>query len=197
MANILYIKATPKKAENSWTLKMSEFFLDEYKKQHPGDTVTELALYDENIAFLNEQDLHDMMQTEKGEFAKFADQFLAHDKYVIAAPFWNYSFPAILKAYLDRIITVGKTFYYTDEGIQPACTGKKTIFFMARGGVYSEAPLDVFEFGINYWDAIATTFLGLDTKYQIIEGTELLATEEINRLFMAKLPELKSAAATF
>jgi FMN-dependent NADH-azoreductase len=197
MAKVLYIKATPKLNEDSWTLKMSEFFIREYIQCHPLDEVTVLSLYDEDIAFLSERDLYDMMQADKGEFANYVDQFLQHDKYVIAAPFWNGSFPAIFKAYLDRIITVGKTFSYTDEGIKPILSGRPSLFFMARGGVYSEGPLAEFEFGWRYWQAIATTFLGLDTKAHLLEGTEVFAAEEVEKAFQRKLCEIKAEAALF
>lgn len=197
MEKVLYIKATPKRTENSWTLKMAGFFLQEYRKYHPDHIITELSLYDEPLNFLNEQDLHDMMQADKGDFAKYADQFLAHDKYVIAAPFWNYSVPAILRAYIDRIITVGKTFNYTEQGIVPAVYGKKSIFFMARGGVYSEGPLAELEYGYNYWQAIATTFLGLENKGHFIEGTELFAVEDVQKALDKKLPELRADAQNF
>jgi len=54
--------------------------------------------------------------TPDEEMKKYVDQFIAHDKYVIAAPFWNLSIPAILKVYIDRIVIPGKTFKYTESG---------------------------------------------------------------------------------
>ena len=45
-----------------------------------------------------------------------ARQFSEADKIVIAAPFWDLSFPASLKQYFEQINVTGITFYYTDEG---------------------------------------------------------------------------------
>jgi FMN-dependent NADH-azoreductase len=65
---------------------------------------------------------------------KYAYQFAEADKYIIAAPFWNLSFPAILKAYIDYICVTGITFKYTAEGPVGLGQGKKAVHIVARGG---------------------------------------------------------------
>ena len=47
----------------------------------------------------------------------YARQFAQADEIIIAAPFWDLSFPAVLKSYLEQINVVGITFRYTPEGI--------------------------------------------------------------------------------
>ena len=42
-----------------------------------------------------------------------ARQFAEADEIVIAAPFWDLSFPATLKQYFEQINVTGVTFYYT------------------------------------------------------------------------------------
>lgn len=57
-------------------------------------------------------------ELEKSErMDELTDQFMAADKVVCSAPFWNLSFPPMLKAYMDTICIVGKTFHYTAEGV--------------------------------------------------------------------------------
>lgn len=46
----------------------------------------------------------------------WAKEFASADAVVIAAPYWDFSFPAVLKQYLEAITIVGLTFYYTEEG---------------------------------------------------------------------------------
>ncbi len=193
--NILYIKATPRTIEDSWSLKMAEFFRQEYQTVHPDHIITELSLYDAAIPFLSQQDLANMMQEEKGEFAYYVDQFLAHDKYIVAAPFWNLSFPAVLHAYLDRIIAVGKTFYYSEEGPKPLCPGKKCAFFTGRGGFYPEdSPL---EYGLSYWKKLSELFLGLQTSQFTLDGTQVLTPEELNVSFEEKKKTIGQSALRF
>lgn len=195
--SILYIKATPKTTDQSWTLKMSEYFLNEYLRLHPHHTTTELTLHEENTPYLSETDLHNMMQTDKGRFASVVDQFLAHDKYIIAAPFWNLSIPAVLKAYLDRIITVGKTFTYTESGPVPLHPGRKAAFFMARGGFYAEGPDAGAEFGLSYWNALSDRFLGLKTDAVILEGTAIMSRDEVDQAFKDKQQQIRNLAEVF
>lgn len=176
---------------------MSEFFSQEYQKNNPEHSITELSLYKEGISFLNEKDLADMMLADKGDFAKYVDQFLEHDKYIIAAPFWNLSIPAILRAYLDRIITVGKTFSYTETGPQPLHPSKSAAFFMARGGFYPANTMPSMEYGLSYWRALSSTFLGLNTSAFLLEGTQVCSPEETQRNFEDKKKEIRQKALTF
>ena len=67
---------------------------------------------------------------------KYAYQFQEADKYIFAAPMWNLSMPAILKAYLDYVSVTGITFRYTAQGPQGLLENKKAIHITARGGVY-------------------------------------------------------------
>ena len=77
-------------------------------------------------AFLPERDR--LIEQEKWEHQMFdlARQFAAADLVVIAAPYWDLSFPAALKQYLEQINVVGITFIYTPEGIPKGlCKSRK------------------------------------------------------------------------
>ena len=47
---------------------------------------------------------------------RYARQFAAADKIVIAAPLWDLSFPAQLKVYLENIYVTGIVTKYSDAG---------------------------------------------------------------------------------
>jgi FMN-dependent NADH-azoreductase len=68
---------------------------------------------------------------------KLVSQFLAADVVVIGAPFYNFSIPSQLKAWIDRIAQVGRTFKYTEKGPVGLAGGKTVIVAITRGGVYS------------------------------------------------------------
>lgn len=53
---------------------------------------------------------------ENGVSARLVKQFLAADVIVIGAPFYNFSIPTQLKAWIDRLAQIGLTFKYTDKG---------------------------------------------------------------------------------
>ena len=171
MAKVLYIKANPKQASN--TFLISDSFIKAYKEKNPADQITTLDLYREGIDILRERDHSDMGDPEKLEARnqrvfKYAYQFLEGDKYVIAAPFWNLSFPAILKAYIDYICISSLTFKYTEEGPVGLLAGRKAIYITTRGGNYSSEKTRALDQGEPYLKTILG-FLGI-TDFTVLSA---------------------------
>lgn len=155
MKKILYIKANIKPEGESRTFKISDKFVEEYKKNNPEDEVIILDLYKENIDFLKPEDLSAVFgpKTEDSKnhpILKYAYQFADADKYIISAPMWNLSLPAIVKAYFDYTSVTGITFKYTAEGAVGLCEGKKAVIITTRGGQYSEGERVNLEMGERY-----------------------------------------------
>ena len=63
-------------------------------------------------------------------------EFLAADIVVLGAPMYNFGVPTQLKAWIDRILIAGKTFRYTEKGVEGLAGSKRIIVAMARGGFY-------------------------------------------------------------
>ncbi|MBO6061718.1 MAG: NAD(P)H-dependent oxidoreductase, partial [Clostridia bacterium] len=75
-----------------------------------------------------------------------AKQFASAERIVIAAPYWDLSFPAALKQYLEKVNVPGVTFYYTPEGFpRGLCRAKELVYVTTAGGAY--VPED---FGFGY-----------------------------------------------
>ncbi len=64
------------------------------------------------------------------------DEFLAADIVVIGAPMYNFTIPSQLKAWIDRILVAGKTFSYSEKGVEGLAGGKRVIVTIARGNFY-------------------------------------------------------------
>jgi len=159
MKKILYIK----KDGDSRTFKISDRFVEEYKKNNPDDEVTVLDLYKERIGFLRPEDLEKLLgekddEVRKNSILRYVYQFVDADKYIIAAPMWNLSIPAILKAYMDYVCASGITFKYTENGPVGLCKGKKAVHIVSRGGNYSEGPAKEYEMGDRYLRTIFAFF---------------------------------------
>ena len=152
MSKVLYIKANIKNEGESRTFKVSDYFIEEYKKNNPGDEIIELDLYKENVDFLRPRYLNGIFgpkteESRKHPILKYAYQFAEADKYIIAAPMWNLSIPAILKAYIHYISVTGITFQHTAEGPVGLLNNKKAVHIVSRGGEYGDAP---YEMGDRY-----------------------------------------------
>ncbi len=76
-------------------------------------------------------------QRENALSEKLVAQFLAADVVVVGAPLYNFSIPTQLKAWIDRLAQVGRTFKYTENGPVGLAGGKTVIVASTRGGVYS------------------------------------------------------------
>ena len=76
---------------------------------------------------------------------------------MIAAPYWDLSFPAALKQYIEQINVLGVTFRYTEDGFpQALCRAKKLYYVMTAGGAYVPE-----EYGFQYIKALAENFYGI------------------------------------
>ena len=101
-------------------------------------------------------------------FFDLARQFAAADDIVIAAPFWDLSFPASLKLYFEQINVIGITFVYTPEGIPAGlCKAKCLTYIATAGGNYFPE-----EYGPGYVRALAQNFYGIP-EFKLIKATGL------------------------
>ena len=181
MERILYIKANPKKVEDSYTLKIAETFVKEYKERNKNSEIIELDLYKEDLSHVDMERLGMIFSEEENNLSRYADEFAGFDKYIIAAPMWNLSIPSILKTYIDHITVAGKTFRYTENGPQGLLENKKLIHITSRGGMYSSGPGADFEMGDRYLRTIFG-FIGIEDFHTIaFESTAALSPQEVEQ----------------
>ena len=79
----------------------------------------------------------DAQRAENALSEQLVSQFLAADVIVIGAPFYNFSIPTQLKAWIDRLAQPGRTFKYNETGPVGLAPGKTVIVASTRGGAYS------------------------------------------------------------
>ena len=79
----------------------------------------------------------DVQRAENAVSEALVSQFLAADVIVIGAPLYNFTIPSQLKAWIDRVAQIGRTFKYTDKGPVGLAGGKTVIVASSRGGMYS------------------------------------------------------------
>lgn len=81
------------------------------------------------------------------------DEFLAADRIVIASPMYIFSVPSTLKAYLDNIVRVGRTFSLDTETFQFAglATGKRALVITTSAAEYPvSSPMAALDFHAPY-----------------------------------------------
>ena len=134
---------------------------------------TELKLSEENLKPLDKDTLEYRSELiAKGQFDndmfKYARQFADADIIVISAPFWDLSFPAILKTYIENIYITGLVSKYGDDG-RPVglCKASKLYYVTTAGGPY------VGKYSYDYIKDLAMGAFG-------IKETELIYAEMLD-----------------
>lgn len=85
----------------------------------------------------------------------YAKQFAEAENIVIAAPYWDLGFPALLKIYLENICVPNITFKYTENGPVGLCKAKQLIFVTTAGGkIFAD-------FGYSYIKTLANALFGI------------------------------------
>lgn len=154
MEKILFINACVR--PNSRTQELAKYVLDRLLGK-----VEEIKLYEKELTplSLKEMEKREMAAKSKDFSDKMFDlpkQFASSDTIVIAAPYWDLMFPAVLKNYLEKITVNGLTFAYGKNGIPYGlCNGKRLIYVTTAGG-----PIK-YDFGYEYITALAKNFYGI------------------------------------
>ncbi|MCD8511610.1 MAG: NAD(P)H-dependent oxidoreductase [Bacillus sp. (in: Bacteria)] len=209
MANLLYIKASPHSDEASKSTIIANYFLEEYAKKNPDDTIERLDLYEETIPLIDLEVLnawkklrmnvpyYKLTGSEKVKLTainNLTEQFIQADKIVISSPLWNLGVPPLLKAYFDTISIDGRTFHYTKQGPVGWSGNKLAIHIHSRGGVYTGKPIP--EYGDSYVTGILS-FLGVEVLPSIIvEGLDH-KPGEVERIMLEGKEQAIKAAGDF
>ncbi|SEL42047.1 FMN-dependent NADH-azoreductase [Ruminococcus sp. YRD2003] len=133
---------------------------------------TELFLPAEDISPLTEEMLEKRTELlASGAFdapmLRYARQFAEADRIVISAPFWDGSFPSLLKVYIENIYAVGIVSRYGADGMPIGmCKADELIYVTTAGGPY------IPDFSYGYIKAVAETCFGIK-KTKLIKAEML------------------------
>jgi len=181
---LLHIDSSPL-GGNSVSRQLTERVVAQWRASHPGTVVEYLDLAADAPSHLsidslgfrlgpNAEGLSELQRRENEISEKLVSQFLAADVVVVGAPMYNFSVPTQLKAWIDRVAQVGRTFKYTEKGPQGLAAGKTVIVASSRGGVYSTNPALA---GLDHQESYLKTvfgFLGItDIQFVRAEGVAM------------------------
>ena len=177
MSKVLYINSSARN-NSSLSRQLSGEFVAKLAAQ--GSTVVERDLAVQQVPHLTEEVIGAFFTPaeQRGAEAAFTvklsdtlvDELLAADVLVLAAPMYNFSVPSTLKAWIDHVVRVGRTFQYTATGPVGLVAGKKAYVFTSSGGIYSEGPAASYDYLSTYLRT-ALGFIGItDVSFIQTEG---------------------------
>jgi FMN-dependent NADH-azoreductase len=121
----------------------------------------EIRLAEENLRPLSAERLEERTQRiaakdYAADTFRWAKQFAQADEIVIAAPYWDWSFPSLLKVYLENVYVIGIVSEYGEDGVPHGlCKAKKLYYVTTAGGEYLP------DFSYDYIRALATVCFGI------------------------------------
>ena len=203
MANLLSIVASPR-GDYSVSRALTTQFVDAWKTNHPDGKVVARDLSKTDLPFVDlpwiagaytPADKHSAEMKKALEISnELIAELEAADTIVIGTSMYNFSIPAILKAWIDHIVRINRTFTSSYEGL---LKNKKVTVIVASGGVYTPGShMETYNAETGYLKQILG-FIGLtDVKFILAGGTSAIDMGKVQRedLVAQFAPEILAAA---
>jgi FMN-dependent NADH-azoreductase len=176
MPTLLFVNACVRGAD-SRTLALAEQLLLRIKEENKKDMafkIEEIRLSTENLLPLNYERLarrEELMSAGMSEDTMFdyANAMASADMIVIAAPYWNMSFPASLKVFLELASVEGITYTYGEDGTPIGLSSANDMYYVTTsGGLIGDC-----NFGFEYVNAICRLYGIQNTHFVSAQGLDL------------------------
>jgi FMN-dependent NADH-azoreductase len=126
--------------------QLTDRFVETWKKQNPAGQVIERDLATTSLPLITDEwtlaaysDPASLTPAQRETLAvsdTLVEELLAADTIVIGAPMYNLTVSALLKAWIDQIVRVGRTVLYGTSGTEGVLKGKKVVILTSRGGAF-------------------------------------------------------------
>lgn len=174
--NLLQINSSGR-FEGSITRQLSDLLVKQIRENQPElqlvqrDLATGLPFIDEQWIGANFTPNEQRSEVHK-EALSFSDQLVNElqqaETIIIASPIYNFSIPAVLKAWIDLVARAQLTFRYTENGAEGLLKGKKAYVVVASGGVPIGSEMD---FASSYLKQVLA-FIGI-TEVTIVDASKI------------------------
>ncbi len=181
MTCLLQINSSPR-TQQSHSRTLADQFVAIWKAAHPGSKILHRDLAMQPIPYIDQTWVTAKFTAKEQYTPELAaaiqlsdhliEEFLTADVYLLSAPMYNLSIPAVLKSYIDLIVRPNRTFAVVDGTYQGLVQDKKMLVITARGSDFRpNTPLAPLDFQEPYLRAIFN-FIGI-TEMQFINANGL------------------------
>lgn len=157
MPSLLAIQVSPR-FDTSTSRKLTALFIEQWQAKHPGGRVVVRDLAKDQPPYVDLPRIGEAFsppeQHSPESVAAIATsnelvaELKAADHLVIGTPMYNFSIPAVLKAWVDHVVRVGVTVSSGNVGL---LTGKKATVILATGGDFSlGTPIEGYNLASGY-----------------------------------------------
>jgi FMN-dependent NADH-azoreductase len=163
MVSLLHIDSSGK-GSMSVTRPLTAYFTEQWKTANPDGKVVYHDLLTAALPFVNEEmvgayytPVEKLTAHQKSVLAKsdeLVQELLDADTFVFGIPMYNFSVPAVFKAYIDLVVRAGKTFSLVDGVPKGLLQNKQLIVVTSSGADYSVPPMNGLDFLEPYLRAV-------------------------------------------
>jgi FMN-dependent NADH-azoreductase len=207
MSTLLKIDVSPR-GNHSISRKLGNHFATEWQSNHVGGEIVTRDLATTKIPYVDLPwiagafSAPDKHTDEHRAALKISDELIAEllaaDEIVISTPMYNFNVPAVLKAWIDHVVRLNKTFSFGPEGLKGLAAGKKVTIIIASGSEYiSGSPMEAYNVEGPYFRVILG-FIGI-TDITIVHagGTNQVAQGAVTEpVFLEKFVHEVDLAAS-
>lgn len=164
VTTLLHLDASPR-SERSHSRRLGGEFITAWQAAQPAARVIDRDLGRNQPPFVSEAWVEGAFTAPEGHSPAarealavsdaFVDELLSADELLITTPIYNLSIPAALKAWIDQIVRVGRTFTFKDGGFQGLTPARRATVIVASGSDFRPAgPMGAANFVEPYLRAI-------------------------------------------
>ncbi|WP_194813897.1 FMN-dependent NADH-azoreductase [Nocardia sp. XZ_19_385] len=199
MTKLLHLDASPRGAR-SHTRSLTGDFVTRWVRQRSDVSVARRDLGCQPpphltegwiaAAFTKPEERTPQMLADLALSDELVDELLGTDVLVVGVPMYNFGIPAMLKAYIDQIVRVGRTFSFDPELADPYAPllppGKRAFFIVSTGdsGYQPDGPLA----GLNQVEPYLRTvfgFIGIEDLQFVYVGNDEFGGERLSESLAA------------
>lgn len=147
MTTLLRIDSSAQLEDRSLTRRLTNLFIEEYRRQAPSARIVTRDVGRFPVPPIDHRFIHaaftppetrESWMTEKLALSdRLIDEVIEADILVMGVPMYNYGIPSTLKAWIDHVARIGRTFSFDlsrgDIPIAPILSGKRLVVLSSRG----------------------------------------------------------------
>lgn len=176
MKKLLFIDACIS-SHSSRTKKLCLVYVEEFMKKNPDVQLETVMLRPGKFEALSrekiiERDSYVVKKDWNQSIFDHAKQFKEADYILVGTPYWDLSFAAVLKLYIENITVADLTFEATDEGFIGLCNGKKLTYITTAGGFIEDK-----NFGYDYMVGMAGMYGIKETEFFKAEALDIAGVD--------------------
>lgn len=170
MATLLRIDASAR-TENSHSRCLADTVEALWLKAHPGGELVVRDLVTQPVAYITDEtingfytapdDMSDALRQATALSDELIAELLAADSLLLSVPMYNFSVPAVLKAWIDQVVRINHTFAIDENGLSGLIKDKQAYVTTAIGAQFSGTPLEAYDFLRPYLKSLLG-FLGFE-----------------------------------